>query len=145
MTYITGTHPEKERARKLLDEAKAIDKAIDKEGRTKGSKLKPVYHHTVEAETYTDHWNNDAKVKGIKGLRITSKLTNRDIFDRHMDMYGSIYNPPDETKHSVFYHLTNGVLLHKCGGWLLLKENAIVSDSQWARLLAGDIPNELLR
>ena len=140
--YITGTHPEKERARKLLDEAKAIDKAIDKEGREKGYKLKPLYIHSVEAETYKDHTGTD---DNIEGLRITSKLTNKDIFDAHMTMYGSIYNPPDEGKHSVFYHRINRVLLHKCGGWLILKDNAIVSDSQWARLLAGDIPKNLLR
>jgi hypothetical protein len=140
-TYITGNHPEKERARKLLNEAIAIDKAIDKEGRIKSRKLKPLYKHTVMVDTYKEWGEGDS----IEGLRIVSKLMNKDIFDAHMQRYGSIFNPPDESKRSVFYHRINGVLLHKCGGWLLLKENAIVSDSDWDKILVCNIPKELLR
>jgi hypothetical protein len=92
----------------------------------------------------TPEYNYEVIVIDPETIKIIRKLANPKVFDEHLDIFGSLNNPPSDQETSVTYYRVNTVLLHKNGGYLILKDDAICSDEDWQSLLNGVIPQHLI-
>ena len=75
-------------------------------------------------------------------LYITTGLANACDKKEFMSLFGSISGSWDKLRKSVKYFRISDVLLHKGGGWLLLKDQQPCSDEEWESIKAGDVPEK---
>jgi len=127
----SGTHELAVKFNDMYDEMKEIEKELECLKDEHRKTLHPIY------SCYVNPIDDEH-------IRIEAVLENPEIFDEHLNIFGSLSNPPEERRLSVEYYRVNNVLLYKHGGWILLKKDAICSDADWHSLLNGIVPAELL-
>ena len=101
----TDNHPKLKRANKLIITARLLERQVQDEQEEARKLLKAEYSFSVEFHTITQASFGNLPV-GTEIIHILAKLKNKDVFNAHMHLYGSISMNPEGTKSSVAYYLT---------------------------------------
>lgn len=88
-------------------------------------------------------WNEEGLAEGTETVRLIVYLLNKEDYEEHLRLFGSINGRWDERLNSVLYYRDeDNILTHKGGGYILLKDPKLCSDEEWEAIKKGDIPEK---
>ena len=101
----------------------------------------PKYKYSIECGIMDEHnilGGSDLK-DGDEYIRIIATLTNNDVYENYVKMFGSIINRPNEKMRSVKYYTKYDMLFHEGGGYLILKDKVPCNKQDWENIKKGNI------
>ena len=133
--------------KRLRDLKEFLDDKLYDEEIEACKKLKAKYSYSAVVGKSDDLPSCHCVPKGLETLRILRRLTNKDIFVKHLQYYGICSNfvASKDEEASPYYFRIDDHLYHVGGGHLILKDFVKVSDEEWQLLKEGEVPERLLR
>jgi len=138
-------HPKLKQANELIKQACILEREVKEEQDGARKNLKPEYSYKVTVNIEKESSWFSGLPGGTETLHIQATLLNKAVFDSHIHYYGSLYNPPEDSKSSLKYYRKHGVLFHTGGGHHLLNDEKPCSAKDWKQFKNGSIPKKFKR
>jgi len=127
------------KCKSLKKEKKGLEQRLEVIAREEGDKLKANYEYSARVVMREGEELFSDIEPGNECVVIIATLTNKEIFDDHVRVFGHMTNPPRERMSSVTYYTKYGMLFHEGGGTNILKDKVPCSSEDWDNIKAGNV------
>ena len=129
----------------LKKEKEGLEQRLKVMAEEERGKLKVDYEYSARVFVQEEaKWFSDIE-PGDEYVVITATLTNKEILDDYVRVFGHMINPPKERMSSVTYYTKYGMLFHEGGGTCILKDKVPCSSEDWDNIKAGNVKKFLKR